>query len=418
MRGKNSITVLMIILFLSINSLLVACYDNNRSESAKPNNIMVTYASIFSVKDDYLMISDDVMMGGSQPRDFWILDYSNPNKTEIIGGYLLNSSGYLLSMSTFGDLLFLLCKYDDPYYATGFEIVNISSIDSPEYLGHYVANDSYGWWHDPRYNSLELLRFKDNYVFMYTSLVTSETQQIRIIDCQNMTNITEVNTIASTNRILDFDIKDDIMYINQVESKMEMINISDITNPTKISSWNSTGTISMDIYEDRLYLFNFDERKLDIYSLENATNPEYITTIEKDENTQFFVTNLVFTDEYCFVISEDMVDILDISDLTILNSYKVEDYILEDEYGGFFYGQVGNEKLFVARESNKWGLTLFVIGFSDINNLETWIPYWTPTSPIAITPMIYGIIISTCLLTSMFIKKIAQRKGKTKERKE
>ena len=161
-------------------------------------------------------------------------------------------------------------------------------------------------------------------------------------------------------------------------------------------------------------MFDYDNHKLEIYSLDNATSPELVKIIEKEADIPFLVTYLEFNDDYCFVICDDYIDILDLSNLTIINSYYVDDQLLEEEYGHFIYGVIGKTKLFVARETNKYGFTLFVIDITSIRNLDVWIPFWSPTSPVAIAPMIYGLIICSCLLTSMFLKKIAQRKGKNR----
>lgn len=421
--GKKSFFISIIIIVL----LAASKYNNifsfegkTESNLFEPNNIILTGSLPIYVQDNiYFSVERGSSFFGKNCRSFTIQDYSNITNPGAIGEYQLNSNCESFHSFYLNDsLLYLLLEFTEPIYSTGFEIVDISNITSPEFKGNFITNDSYIWWHDPRENGHEILQFKEDYVFLCNGPKRDYMKWIRIIDCSNLTAPKEIGKYESTSdRILSFLTFEEVMYVLTFDGFIDIVNITDVSNPNLISSFEVGDYWTIEHHNNYLFLYKSFENTDRIYNVVNRTNPQYVSDFLND--TQLFISDLVFIENQTFVVSGDFVGLYDftnIYDITLINSHNFTELLsgANEGMGQFFWGIIDNNRLYLSRISDDEGLTIFIVDFSDINNFDIYTPYFDPntrTTELFSIDLIAAILIFTnCFAISLLVKKLTTKK--------
>jgi hypothetical protein len=411
--GKNALIILLLLsLFMTawvINPTDASLKDDHGS--IKPANIIQIGSLHFTVKDNNL-IEQHLHSSFFNRRDDIVqfYNYSNITNPDCFAGYLIQSSDNIRSFYLNDSLLYILLDYDEPHYSTGFEIVDISNISDPIYQGHFIANDSYGWWHDPRENGHEILKFQDNYVFLANGPKSDYMKWIRIIDCSNLTAPVEVGRYeVSSYRINNFVLDDDLMYVLTFDEYVDIVDISDVNNPTNISSFDVSDSLDIKMHGDYLYFYG---SQTSIFNVTDRLNPQFISEFADNNN---YITELLFTEDYIITILSDNIVFYNNSNLInfeLIANYTIDDSLVEDYSSGFFWGKEDNNRLYLARQSSNPGMTLYILDLADIANITYYVPYYTPptTPKFAIEFGILLIWLSCIAIIQLLVRKISRKR--------
>ena len=389
----------MTLLFASFNNLSEGKIVNNDDEINVNNPIAIFANPVFSIKDNYYLYAD------SSNRVLQIAEFVDPSNLTNVAAYPPHQSSFIINLLVEDNLLYMVISEDEEI---GFEIVNITNILYPTYLGHYIANASRIYEYiDPQEASRYEVQKQNDYCFLLTDGVYQVSNDtIRIVDCSDTENLTESSKYESVNNnIQDFAVKNDYLYVlTDNEQELEIVNITDKSNPTKTIAWSTNEYFfGIKFYQD--YMFMYSDLNIRMYNILDPLSPVLVNTFSKftDEHDRFI--DLVFWEHYLAAMKRDFIFVYDIYDFTSNQSLSEFD-CLDEGYGRFLVGQYNTDLLYVSRASEFEDRTLFMFDVSDITNLVKIYPEGVGNKiPLPSSAYIICFLVSCAIIQRIIVRK-------------
>jgi len=414
MRKKTTFTSIMIIFILLSGT-------NCELDTTKGNPIVLLGRNFF-VHDNYYFSSPDYVVYLFGENDYIsISNYSDYSNREKICNYELHNStnvrGYFLN----DNLLYLVVDMDDNHdQYFGIEIVDISNINSPEFIcSFYIEGLLASNWYNIPLSNFETLQFLENYLFVSVEKFVNSSG-IKIFDCSDPASPTEIcyyPTLGYNSPF--FAINGETMYVSYEET-LDVVDISNITNPVLLSKIDLGFCAKLLIHNDFLCIGPNKNLPIKFYDITDSTNPIFITDFSEMQNRNF--TDIAFVDDFAFFITTNYVSLFNITQINnpiLVNDYDFTDLIdsIGDEYGvGFFYrGLIDNKRLYLGRISSIESLTVMILDFTNPTHFEIYGPNFD-TATIGIN-LSFDTTIFCFLSVNLYVIAVFLRKELKKRRK-
>ncbi|MGC9779453.1 MAG: hypothetical protein HZR80_09450 [Candidatus Heimdallarchaeota archaeon] len=361
---KNTLIMIMLftLLFASSDNLSDGKIVNNDDEINVNNPIAVFVSPPFAMKDNYYLYAD------SSNRVLQIAEFVDPSNMTNVAAYPTHQSAVIINLLIEDNLLYMVINKVEEI---GFEIVNITNILNPTYLGHYIANSSRIHFNiDPLQASRYEVQKQNDYCFLLADgIYQVSNDTIRIVDCSDIENLTESARYEPVNNnIQDFAVKNEYLYVlTNNEQELEIVNITDKSNPNKTIAWRTNEYFyGINYYQD--YMFMYSDFNIKMYNILDPLSPVLVNTFSKftDEHDRF--SDLVFWEHYLAAMKRDFIFVYDIYDLTSNQSIS-EFECLDKGSGRFLVGLYNNDLLYVSRATEFEDRSLFIFDVSDAANL-------------------------------------------------
>ncbi len=391
----------MTLLFASINNLSEGKIANNDDEINVNNPIAVFFNPVFAIKDNYYLYGD------YSNRVLQIAEFVDPSNMTNVAAYPPQNSSFIINLQIEDNLLYIVICEDDEI---GFEIVNITNILYPTYLGQYIANTSRIYEYiDPQEASRYEVQKQNDYCFLLADGVYQvNNDTIRIVDCSDIENLTETARYEPVNNnIQDFAVKNEYLYVlTNNEQELEIVNITDKSNPNKTIAWSTSELFyGIEFYQD--YMFMYSDLNIRMYNILDPLSPVLVKTFSRftDEHDRF--NDLVFWEHYLAAMKRDFIFVYDIYDLSSNQSLSEFD-CLDEGYGRFLVGLYNNDLLYVSRATEFEDRSLFMFDVSDVTNIIKIYPEGVANK----IPMPSYAYIICFLVSCVIIQRIIVRKSK------
>ena len=229
------------------------------------------------IKDSYAYITTN--------NDLLIIDIANPRKPRRIGKLKLGQPAFALKVQA-----------DKAYLAAmdnGMVVSDISEPENPKVVGKYYDG-----------GSVRRLELTDHYC------INSDFEKgLNMLDISDVTSPQKVGNIKY-DRIRDFEIANNLVYLVDLSTGLKVVEISDKTNPVEVTAVDETeGAASVAIDGNRLFL-GFFNGLIKIFDIIDPKSPHLLTTIKCHGE----VLGMIAADNYLFINFKGVL-IKEISDL-------------------------------------------------------------------------------------------------------
>ncbi|NHJ84430.1 MAG: hypothetical protein FK734_03155 [Asgard group archaeon] len=403
---RNYLVLTFIFILISTAFINKTQGKNNQEineDFIEPNNLIPFFAhEPFAVKDQYFFertIKDIVQI---------FTDYEQYHTGTYVSGFISQQNhSEIIGLKIYGDILFSIYKYQDYYhdYNLGLDVYNISNIYYPKAINHFNITDASTYNYDPNYKLYTQFHFDGEFIYIRYLDKDDRVFRLRIIDFTDMNNPADLSIIEYPDADIDeFAVIDNYLYIRP-ESKdiFDIFNTTNIASPTNISTIDFTGFKNMKIQENYLYVsLNEDVQIYDVVS--NKTNPDFISQFSFYDD----VHELIFDeDDNCFtlaILSFGLFDLSNKASPILLDNYTCTEPFI----GTYYFGEAGNSRLYLARESSEMFRTLFIFDYSIPTNITLLWPDPFTTTPTVNLPSF--IVIISILAIALLPKIISSKK--------
>ena len=330
-----------------------------------PNNPIALYRSWPN------LAAKDRVAYRSNSHGFEILNTSYPETIDIINEFHLEenlSSGYLTLNNTF---LFLSVA-DYRNWSMGFyvfEVANHENTSISQYFFNTSLTDFYCYG----------LYVRGSYLYYLTNNINDRIGGVIVFDCTDVTHPVEVGSYFKTECCFqDLVFYNNFAYLLSMNSYCEhsapdiqIINVENTSLLTKVGEVEeNTGFNSIDCYRDYLLLTNIFEG-LDIYDLTDPTNPQKISTYAE---TDVYFQDACLSENIAFLVKLKGCSVLDLSD--IHSPKRIGNFKYKKENGGFEYGLIEDNLLYLHKNSEDLDRMLFILDVSNPKKLAMLFPSW------------------------------------------
>lgn len=360
---KSSFFVIAILILTSLESSAI---KQNFYNDLDPGNLVNSYMP------NLFAIDGNIMFEFNYSNLLFIKDVSDPYEPILFSTYSLQTGGSISSVEVSEDLLFLIKRFRN---GMGIEIVDISSLNNPTYKGVYSTYDmelySYHFPTEER-NSFYVT---DNLIFCMGR--DEGLAVLKILDYTNMSNIIEIGEY-STNfygtwgyELFTQFISHDILIIKKNDGILHYVNIADKSQPEYLGEYIVPSEYRRAFFMVTIHgneLFSFKANSLCVFNLDNVSNPVFDRKIVLHNETEVVVIDTAFDQNCLFAVSHQELEVFYLNDKTSNNS--LSRYVCIDKgYHMFFWGVISDNRIYMGRETEFEGRTLFIIDFTNLFNL-------------------------------------------------
>ncbi|TET30719.1 MAG: hypothetical protein E3J70_03875 [Candidatus Heimdallarchaeota archaeon] len=417
-KNKSSffnMSSLFVIIILVCNFVDSNSTNNNYNDDLEPSNLVNSYfPNLFA-------INSNIMFEINYSNILFIKDVTNPYEPILISTYSLQTGGTILSVEVSEDLVFLIRHFRN---GMGIEIVDISSLDNPTYKGSYSTYDMELYsYHFP---TEERNSFYVNDNLIYCMGRDEGLAILKILDYTNFSNIIEIGEY-STNfhghwgfELFTQFISDEILIIKKNDGILHYVNITDESQPKFLGEYTIASEYRRYFFMVTIHgneLFSFKENSLCVFNLDNLTNPVFDRKITLNNETDVWVIDTAFDQNCLFAVSHQELEVFDLEDKT--SNSSLSRYVCIDKgYHMFFWGVIGDNRIYMGRETEFEGRTLFIIDYTNLFNLVHIYPDpedarthqgWSPQVPLVVP---YSSIIILILIVYTFKKWNSKKKNR------
>lgn len=404
MKMKNSLLVIVIstLIIASSCGLSEGKIVNNNDEINMNNPIAAELPSVFVLKDDYYLYP------GQYNNVLQIAEFDNPSNITTVAYYPTHQSSIIINLHVEDNLLIMTTVLNKEI---GLEIVNITNILYPTYLGHYIANTSNGYEYMGTHEAsrYEVQKQNDFCYLLANGVHHVNNDTIRIIDCSDLENLIESARYAPEfYSINDFAVKNEFLYVlSGDKQKIDIVNITDKSNPKKIKTWiTNEKCYGIEFYQDYMFIYS-DFNIIRMYNIIDPLSPVLINSYSRFTTEYDPFHDLVFWKHYFAGITIDFIFVYDINNLTSNQSISAFE-CLDEGYGDFLVGLYSKDLLYVLRASEHEERTLFVFDVSDVTSIIKIYPEGVADK----IPLPSYVYITSFLATCVIIQRIKARKSK------
>ena len=217
-HGNHQLTV------VANGSNNIICYLTDHNYGLYILNVSDPYNPlILSKYTDQGEIDDLVVFGDfayviDQEDGLEIVDISDPTDPQKLGEFQYGVEGYHVDVIIKDDFAYLTDVQ------TGLTIVNITDPTNMQEIGSYYENSQFHW-----------MDIQNNFLFI------PDQDKIRIIDISDPSNPTLHTTIEDTGTHIVISVKNDLIYVSDMEEGLEIYNVTDLENPEKLITFFDGG---------------------------------------------------------------------------------------------------------------------------------------------------------------------------------
>jgi hypothetical protein len=290
---------------VSQNKLVAAYYlgaliiEASNSDSLKLQSFFPTgeYSQKVALKESYAFVA-------SGRAGLWIFDFVNPEKPKAVAN--LNIGSFTSDVIVDDSLAYIINQATTNNPARGLFIINISDINNPKILSHYVGNNTSQPNSITKAGNLVIITQAPNETNVIMQIINVENPNepkvlglfqsnlnarrtavkdtlvflatanggLRIIDISESDNPLEISTILNVATGVSYNYP----YVYTSSSEFSIINIDDPSNPYVVSSiFTHTGSFSVHLVVSNNYAY-WAEGSLGVIDVSNPENPIQITT--------------------------------------------------------------------------------------------------------------------------------------------
>ena len=388
--------ILLVFLFLPISNSHSSIREEAEIKSIWDYPYNFRYRAIpFLIKDYYYIYYENY-------NHVIIRDIEDPYNQFLIADYQLKSKGIIVEIVEESNILFIYYVLSNDVNTKGFELVDISNINQPHFLGSIELTNYRG--------SSTNIFIQDN--FCYLIVHEEILDPIYIINFEKTCDLAITGIYETPNQyIRSFAVLDDIMYVQTTrDTQFEIANISDKSTPQLIKALNVTYGLIQNIQDD--IIVSSSDEEIFIVDISDKLNPKLLNSLDFDETHYDDLHDVTFWDDYIGVVCTNHFEISDISDRR--NIKRLSDWHFEyEDYGCYIKGKVSNDRLYLSRSSYFAEQTLHIFDITNLNQPKLIYPASHENS---LTKFISPILISL-LVPGVFIfsskKSKIRRKCKT-----
>lgn len=303
---------------------------------------------------------------------FEILNTSNPETIEVLNEFRFegysNSSGYLVLNDT---LLYLsVANYGN--WSMGFYVFDVTNHENTS-ISQYFFNTSLSGFY------CYGLYLKGNYLYFLVNKPNIPIGGVIVVDCTNTTQPVEVGSYFYTgcwfhelafNNNYAYILTDDF-YCEQPEAGIQILDVGNVSSLTKVGEVFEVGIYkAIECSGNYLYLTK-GYSGLDIFDLTNPINPQNISNyVESDE----YFRDVCLHENLAFLVKTEGCSVLDLSDIHLPK--RIGNFKYTKEIGGFSFGLIEDDLLYLHRTSENFNRMLFILDISNPEKPVMLYPSW------------------------------------------
>ncbi len=318
-------------IFLSLCSIELGDEVYNPIESAE-----ISEDTIEEINEDKESINEKDETIVDKPKNRTNFDYTIISELEL--------KGFVTDLDLNKNFIYLAENINDTETNAingGIEIIDIEDkFDSKIVYSSFESNDY-----------MPFVSIKDEYLYM-----SNPFNLLQIYDTTNIKNIELVNSIETSEQIMDIYLEGNYIYLANMGAGLHIVDIEDKSEPSTIGHIiipNSTWLVFAD--KDFAYVYSEYSNNSGFYfhiiDTKNKAEPNIIGEIEIDSKCW----NFFIAEDIAYLASDSGLNIIDISDKenpNIINSFKTYDQVLdiwiEDNYAYLARGDFGVQILDIS----------------------------------------------------------------------
>lgn len=330
-----------------------------------PNNLLPSYYYCWRN-----LVANERVAYRSNSHGFEILNISNPETIEVINEFHLEEN-LTSSFLTLNDTFLYLSVADYNNWSLGFyvfDVVNHENTSISKYFLNTSLTDFYCYG----------LYTKGSFLYYLVNNINDIIGGVIVIDCSNVTHPVEMGSYFHSGCCFQelvfynnfaYLIGND--YCEFAEADIQIINISNASSLTKVGEVVDNDTFNgLVCYEDYLLLAGMFGG-LHIYELTDPINPQKISTYTE---TDVYFKDVCISENIAFLVKTKGCSVLDLSD--IHSPKRIGNFKYKKENGGFEYGLVEDDLLYLHKNSEDLDRMLFILDVSNPKRPTMLFPSW------------------------------------------
>lgn len=300
--------------------------DASNPDSLKNNSFFPTgeYSQKVALKDNYAFVA-------SGRAGLWIFDFSNPEKPKAIANF--NVGSFTSDVIVEDTLVYIVNQAIATNPARGLFIINISDINNPKMLSHYVGNNT------SQPNSIT----KAGDLVFITQAPTETNVILQIIDVKNLNEPKGLGIFQGNYNARRTAVKDTLVFLATSNGGLRIIDISHPNKPIELSNILNEVT-GVAYHYPYVYTSSFE---FSIININDPLNPFVVSSLHT--HTGSFSVHLVVTNNYAYW-AEGVLGVIDISNPE--NPTQITTFQGKDVGRGVAVNH--NSVLFAAQSQGVW----------------------------------------------------------------
>lgn len=329
-----------------------------------PNNLIAMYYSWPN------LIANGRVAYRSITHGFEILNMSDPEVIKVINEFHIERDLYSSYLTLNSTLLYLsVSSYKN--WSMGFYVYDISNHENTS-ISQYFFNSSLSDYY------CYGIYVKDSYLYYLVNDPDADIGGVIVFDCSNATHPIEVGRyFHSDSYFRDLVITNNYAYLMNVNyyeddmDEIQIINMANISALVKVGEITDESRLrSIECQNDRLFLVSQIDG-LRIFDLTDPIHPQITSSYNEVDG---YFQDICLTDSTAYIVKSYGCSVLDLSDIN--NLEKIGDFNYQKERGGFQYGLIEDDLLYLHRSSEDPDRMLFILDVSNPKRPTKMYPSW------------------------------------------